>query len=57
MLMLLSNLANSVTLLMRLFEKSAETSIVSAEDSAERCGSVPFVNVRDFTLFIGHKGP
>jgi hypothetical protein len=43
--MLLSNLANTVTLLMHLFEKSAETSIISAEDSTDRCGSVPSVNV------------
>ena len=44
--MLLSNLANTVTLLMILFEKSTETSIISAELSAYSCGSVPFLNVR-----------
>lgn len=34
--MLLSNLANTVTLLKHLFKKLAETSIISAEDSADR---------------------
>ena len=41
----LSNLANAVMFPMCLFDKSTEISIISAEDSADRCVSVPFINV------------